>query len=66
MEKKMQSLLKQAAKVVNKVEDPELHDMIYRLNHTLVQDLHLNEKDHIKIYNWLKELELYKKIHGPL
>ena len=66
MEKEIQTLLKQAAKVVNKVEDSELHDMIYRLNHTLIQDLHLNEKDHIKIYNWLKELELYKKIHGPL
>ena len=66
MEKEMQTLPKQTVEVINKVENPELHDMIYRLNHTLVQDLHLNEKDHIKIYNWLKELELYKKIHGPL
>ena len=66
MEKEMQTLLKQALEVITKVENTELHDMIHRFNHTLVQDLHLSEKDHIKIYNWLKELELYKKIHGPL
>ena len=57
MEKEMQTLLKQTVEVINKVEDTKQHNIIHRYNHTLVQDLHLSKKDHIKIYNWLKELK---------
>lgn len=66
MEKEMQILLKQAVEVVNKVEDPELTDMIHRFDYTPAPELNLDVNDHIKIYNWLRELELYKKLCGPI
>ena len=66
MEKEMQILLKQAVEVVNKVEDPELTDMIHRFDYTPAPELNLDVNDHLKIYNWLRELELYKKLYGPI
>lgn len=66
MEKEMQITLKQAVKVVNKVEDPELTDMIHRFDYTPISDLCLSVNDHLKIYNWLQELELYHKLCGPI
>ena len=66
MEKEMQILLKQAVEVVNKVEDPELADMIHRFDYTSAPELKLDVNDHLKIYNWLRELELYHKLCGPI
>ena len=66
MEKEMQILLKQAVEVVNKVEDPELTDMIHRFDYTLTPELNLDVNDHLKIYNWFRELELYHKLCGPI
>lgn len=66
MEKEMQILMKQAVEVVNKIEDPELHDMIHRFDYTPAPELNLDVNDHLKIYNWLRELELYKKLYGPI
>lgn len=66
MEKEMQILLKQAVEVVNKVEDPELTDMIHRFDYTPTPELDLDVNDHLKIYNWLRELELYHKLCGPI
>ena len=66
MEKEIQIPLKQAVKLVNKVEDPELTDMIHRFDYTPTSDLCLSVNDHLKIYNWLLELELYHKLCGPI
>ena len=66
MEKDIQILLKQAIEIVNKVVDPELTDMIHRFDYTPSPKLNLDVNDHLKIYNWLCELELYKKIYGPI
>lgn len=66
MEKEIQNLLKRATEVVNKVEDPELTDMIHRFDYISAPELNLNVNDHLKIYNWLRELELYKKLYGPI
>lgn len=66
MEKEMQILLKQASEVVNKVDDPELHDMINKFDYTPASELNLDVNDHLKIYNWLRELELYHKLCGPI
>lgn len=66
MEKETQTLLKQATEVVNKVDDPELDEMIHRFDYTPAPDLHLDINDQIKIYNWLRELELYHKLCGPI
>lgn len=66
MEKEMQIPLKQVVEVVNKVEDPELTDMIHRFDYTPTSDLCLSINDHLKIYNWLRELELYHKLCGPI
>lgn len=63
---RMESLLRKAAEVVNKVEDPELHNMIKRFDYTPASELELDVNDHLKIYNWLRELELYHKLCGPL
>jgi hypothetical protein len=51
---------------MNKVEDAELTDMIHKLDITPAPKLELDINDHMNIYNWLKELELYRKLHGPL
>ena len=66
MEKEIQTLLKQAIEVVNRVEDPELANMIHKFDYTPTPELQLDLNDHMKIYNWLKELELYRKLCGPL
>ena len=66
MEKEIQIPLKQEVEVVNKVEDPELTDMIHRFDYTPTSDLCLSVNDHLKIYNWLRELELYHKLCGPI
>ena len=66
MEKEIQTLLKQAVEIVNKVEDPELTDMIHRFDYTPAPELNLDVNDYLKIYNWLRELELYKKLCGPI
>lgn len=60
-----QMILK-AAEVVNRVDDPELHDMIHRFDYTPAPELNLDVNDQLKIYNWLRELELYHKLCGPL
>ena len=66
MEQEIQQLLKNAIEVVNRVDDPELHDMIHRFDYTPAPELELDVNDHIKIYNWLRELELYHKLCGPI
>lgn len=66
MEQEIQQLLKNAIEIVNRVDDPELHDMIYRFDYTPAPELELDVNDHIKIYNWLRELELYHKLCGPI
>ena len=58
--------LKKAIEIINKIDDSELSDMIYKFDTVSAPDLNLDVNDHMKIYNWLKELELYRKLHGPL
>lgn len=55
-----------AAEVTNKVEDPELTEMIHRLDYTSASKLNIDIQDQMHIYNWLRELELYHKLCGPL
>ena len=62
----IEQMLMQAAEVVNRVDDPELRDMIHRFDYTPSPEMELDVNDHMKIYNWLKELELYRKLCGPL
>lgn len=62
----MEAMLEQAAKVLNEIEDPELQEMIHRLDYTPAPELVLDVNDYLRIYNWLKELELYRKLHGPI
>ena len=62
----MQQNLLKAAEVTNKVEDLELAAMIHRLDYTPAPELEIDVNDQIKIYNWLRELELYHKLCGPL
>lgn len=66
LEKQMQKNILKAAEVVNRVDDPELTDMIHRFDYTPAPELELDVNDHLKIYNWLRELELYHKLCGPL
>ena len=66
MEKEKRILLKQKVEVVNKVEDPELTDMIHRFDYIPTSDLCLSVNDHLKIYNWLRELELYHELYGSI
>lgn len=49
-----------------KIVDVELQEMIKRLDTTPCPLLEFDVNDHLKIYNWLKELELYKHLYGPL
>ena len=60
-----QTLLR-ASEVLNKVHDAELSQMIHRFDYTPASELVLDINDHMKIYNWLRELELYHKLCGPL
>jgi hypothetical protein len=46
--------------------DPELQEMIQRLNYTPVTELNIDIQDQMHIYNWLKELELYRHLYGSL
>lgn len=62
----MQQNVLKAAEVLNRVDDPELADMIHRFDYTPAPELELDVNDHMKIYNWLRELELYHKLCGPL
>lgn len=66
MDKETAGLLKNALEVMNRVEDPELHNMIKKFDYTPAPELTLNVSEYLQIYNWLRELELYKKICGPL
>lgn len=59
-------MILKAAEVVNRVDDPELHDMIHRFDYIPAPELNLDVNDQLKIYNWLRELELYHKLCGPL
>jgi hypothetical protein len=54
------------AEVTNQVNDPELDEMIYRLDYTPADELNIDIQDQMHIYNWLRELELYHKLCGPL
>lgn len=62
----MEQALLKAAEIMNKVEDAELTDMIHKLDTIPAPKLELDINDHMNIYNWLKELELYRKLYGPL
>lgn len=62
----METALKYASEVVNKVEDPELAEMINRLDNTPASELNIDIQDQMHIYNWLRELDLYHKLCGPL
>ena len=55
-----------ALKAITKVTDPELDEMIHRLDYTPVDKLNIDIQDQMHIFNWLKELELYHKLCGPL
>lgn len=65
-DKVTKEMLEKASELLSKVEDPELHLMIEKLDTIPIPLLQFNADDYLKIYNWLKELELYKKFHGPL
>lgn len=62
----MEKLLKKASEIVNKVNDPELDAMIHKLDNTPASELNIDIQDHMHIYNWLRELELYHALCGPL
>ena len=61
-----ENLLKKAAEVINRIDDPKIAEMIYRLGYTQINDLNIDMQDQMNIYNWLRELELYRKLCGPL
>lgn len=56
MEKEMQILLKQAVEVVNKVEDPELTDMIHRFDYSPTPELFKN----LKIFEFGPDISKYQ------
>lgn len=62
----MQEMLLRAAEITNKVNDPQLDEMIHRLDYTPASELNIDIQDQMHIYNWLRELELYHKLCGPL
>lgn len=47
-------------------KDPDLDEMINRLDKTPILEIEFNTKDHFRIFNWLQELQLYRKLCGPL
>lgn len=47
-------------------DDKELEFMINRLDNTQVDKINFTEQDQMKIFNWLKELTLYRKLAGSL
>lgn len=60
------SQIQKAAKTISKVDDPELNDLIHKFDYTPSSELKFNVNEHMSIYNYLKELELYRKLCGPL
>ena len=62
----MKQMIMKAAEVRSKVHDTELSEMIHRFDYTPAPELELDVNDHLKIYNWLRELELYHQLCGPL
>jgi hypothetical protein len=65
-DKQMMQMILKAAEVTNRVDDPELTEMIHRLDYTPADKLTIDIQDQMHIYNWLRELELYHKLCGPL
>lgn len=61
-----EEMLRKAVEIVTKVDDPELEAMLYRFDHVSAPDIDIDVNDQLKIYNWLQELKLYRKLHGPL
>lgn len=51
---------------VIKNDDVELIEMISRLDNTPADQLNIDIQDQMHIYNWLKELELYRHLCGPI
>lgn len=49
----------------NYADSQELEMMIHRLDITPSPEMELNVNDLMSIYNWLKELQMYRNI-GPL
>lgn len=43
-------------------DSEDLAFMINRLDKTQVDKIHLTDKDQLQIFNWLKELALYRKL----
>lgn len=46
--------------------DERLNEMINRFDTVPAPELNLDVNDHMAIYNWLKDLALYKKLYGEL
>ena len=44
------------------MDEEDLAFMINRFDTTQVDNIHLTAKDQLKIFNWLKELALYRKL----
>ncbi len=59
-------MLKKAVKVVTRVEDPELQEMIHRFDYTPAPEIEIDVNDQMKIYNWLQELKMYRQMYGPI
>lgn len=49
----------------NYVDSDELEAMIHKMDITPCPQLTFDVNEHMNIYNWLKELQLYRSI-GPL
>ena len=47
---------------VKNMDEEYLAFMINRFDTTQVDNIHLTTKDQLKIFNWLKELALYRKL----
>lgn len=48
------------------MDSEDLAFTINRFDTTQVDKIHLTDKDQLQIFNWLKELALYRKLAGPL
>ena len=44
------------------IDSEDLAFMINRFDKTKVDKIHLTDKDQLQIFNWLKELALYRKL----
>ena len=47
---------------VKNMDEEDLAFMINRFDTTQVNNIHLTTKDQLQIFNWLKELALYRKL----